>query len=131
MILDEPQKMEGAKTLEALARFRAPMILRYSATHRTEHNKVYRLDAIDAYNQKLVKKIAVRGITTRGLSGTNAYLYLETIEVSKDKPPEARMEMEIRHNAGFKRELRKVRRGDNLFDKSEGWISTGASSSAR
>jgi type III restriction enzyme len=118
LILDEPQKMEGARTLEALARFRAPMILRYSATHRTEHNKVYRLDAIDAYNQKLVKKIAVRGITTRGLSGTNAYLYLEAIEISKSKPPEARMEMEVRHKAGIKREFRKVQRGDNLFEKS-------------
>jgi type III restriction enzyme len=118
LILDEPQKMEGAKTLEALARFRAPMILRYSATHKTEHNKIHRLDAIDAYNQKLVKKIAVRGITTRGLSGANAYLFLETIEVSKSKPPEARMEVEIRHNAGIKREMRKVRRGDNLFHMS-------------
>ena len=58
------------------------MILRYSATHRQEHNKVYRLDALDAYNQKLVKKIAVRGITVKGLAGTNAYLYLEAIEVS-------------------------------------------------
>jgi type III restriction enzyme len=120
LILDEPQKMEGAKTLDALAKFRAPMILRYSATHKTEHNKIYRLDAIDAYNQKLVKKIAVRGITVRGLSGANAYLYLDSIEISKSKPPEARVEMEIRHNAGIKREMRKLKRGDNLFDKSDG-----------
>ena len=54
------------------------MMLRYSATHKTEHNKVHRLDALDAYNQKLVKKIAVRGITVKGLAGTNAYLYLES-----------------------------------------------------
>jgi type III restriction enzyme len=118
LILDEPQKMEGAKTLEALAKFRSPMILRYSATHRTEHNKIHRLDAIDAYNQKLVKKIAVRGITMRGLSGSNAYLFLDSIEVSKTKLPEAKMEMEVRHNAGIKREMRKLRRGDDLFDKS-------------
>lgn len=118
LILDEPQKMEGAKTLDALAKFRSPMILRYSATHRTEHNKIHRLDAIDAYNQKLVKKIAVRGITMRGLSGSNAYLFLDSIEVSKAKPPEAKMEMEVRHNAGIKREMRKLRRGDDLFDKS-------------
>jgi len=57
----------------------------------------------------------VRGITTRGLSGANAYLFLETIEVSKSKPPEARMEVEIRQNAGIIREMRKVRRGVNLF----------------
>jgi type III restriction enzyme len=65
LILDEPQKMEGKKTVESLARFNPVVILRYSATHRTEHNKIYRLDALDAYNQKLVKKIAVRGISVR------------------------------------------------------------------
>jgi restriction endonuclease len=59
VILDEPQKMEGAKTLDALSKFKPLMILRYSATHRTTHNKVHRLDALDAYNQKLVKKISV------------------------------------------------------------------------
>jgi type III restriction enzyme len=48
LILDEPQKMEGKKTVESLARFNPLMILRYSATHRTEHNKIYRLDALDA-----------------------------------------------------------------------------------
>ena len=83
LILDEPQKMEGAATVSKLAEFNPLMILRYSATHRTEHNKVYRLDALDAFNQKLVKKIAVRGISVRGLAGTNAYLYLKGIEVSK------------------------------------------------
>ena len=55
--------MEGAATVEALKEFNPLMILRYSATHKTEHNKIHRLDALDAYNQKLVKKIAVRGIT--------------------------------------------------------------------
>lgn len=61
LILDEPQKMEGRKTLDSLKEFNPLMVLRYSATHKTQHNKVYRLDALDAYNQKLVKKIAVRG----------------------------------------------------------------------
>ncbi|MBI4968153.1 MAG: DEAD/DEAH box helicase family protein [Rhodospirillales bacterium] len=120
LILDEPQKMEGAKTLEGLAKFRPSLMLRYSATHKTEHNKIYRLDAIDAYNQRLVKKIAVRGITVRGLSGTNAYLYLESIEVSKSKPPVARVEMEIRTQSGIKREMRKLTVRDNLLDRSNG-----------
>ena len=105
LILDEPQKMEGARTVESMKEFNPLLILRYSATHKQEHNKVYRLDALDAYNQKLVKKIAVRGITVKGQAGTNAYLYLQSIEVSTDKPPEARVEMEIRqimrHQAGY------------------------------
>jgi len=120
LILDEPQKMEGAKTLESLKEFSPLMVLRYSATHKQEHNKVYRLDALDAYNQKLVKKIAVRGISVKGLAGTNAYLYLESIEISTTKPPEARMEIEIRQNTGIKRVLRKVGKKDNLFDLAGG-----------
>ena len=120
LILDEPQKMEGKKTLEALKKFKPLMMLRYSATHRVEHNKIHRLDALDAYNQKLVKKIGVHGISVKGLSGTNAYLYLEDIEVSA-KAPVARMEMEIRQAGGsIKRVTRKTGLGENLFDVSGG-----------
>ena len=120
LILDEPQKMEGKKTQEALKKFKPLMMLRYSATHRVEHNKIHRLDALDAYQQKLVKKIGVRGITVRGLSGTSAYLYLEGIEVSSQAPV-ARMEVEIRQQGGtIKKNMRKLRLGDNLFEVSGG-----------
>jgi type III restriction enzyme len=118
VILDEPQKMQGDATLRALPEFNPLMILRYSATHRTQHNRVYRLDALDAYNQKLVKKIQVRGIQTRGLAGTNAYLYLESIEIST-KAPIARVEMEVKRKSGeIKRELRRVEFGDDLYELS-------------
>ena len=117
LILDEPQKMEGKKTLEALAKFKPLMILRYSATHRTTHNKIHRLDALDAYNQKLVKKIAVRGIAVKGLAGTNAYLYLESIEISR-KAPVARIEMEVRQGGGIKRIVKRLERGKDLFVES-------------
>jgi len=117
LILDEPQKMEGAKTLEALSKFKPLMILRYSATHRTTHNKIHRLDALDAYNQKLVKKIAVRGIAVKGLAGTNAYLYLESIEISK-KAPVARIELEVRQGNGIKRIVKRLERGKDLFVES-------------
>ncbi|MDD5126100.1 DEAD/DEAH box helicase family protein, partial [Methylovulum sp.] len=120
LILDEPQKMEGTKTLESLKNFNPLMILRYSATHKTEYNKVHRLDALDAYNQKLVKKIAVRGISVKGLSGTNAYLYLGGVEISTSKPPIVRVELEIKQQSGIKRVLRKLAKGDNLFDLSGG-----------
>lgn len=120
MILDEPQKMEGKATTEKLAEFNPLMILRYSATHKTEHNKVYRLDAIDAYNQKLVKKIAVRGVTVKGLAGTNAYLYLESIRITTTKPPEARAELEILQANGIKRVHRLLKKRDDLFTLSDG-----------
>jgi type III restriction enzyme len=116
LILDEPQKMEGAATLKSLEEFKALMVLRYSATHKTTHNKIHRLDALDAYNQKLVKKIAVRGISVKGLAGTNAYLYLQSIDISTKKPPEARVEFEQKLKSGeIKRIVRKLAKGDNLF----------------
>ncbi|MFC5989393.1 type III restriction-modification system endonuclease [Limoniibacter endophyticus] len=118
LILDEPQKMEGPATMEALPKFKPLFILRYSATHRTQHNRVHRLDALDAYNQKLVKKIAVRGIQTRGLAGTNAYLYLEGIDISK-KAPVARIELEVKLKSGeIKRQLRRLEFRDDLFVES-------------
>lgn len=119
LILDEPQKMAGAATMEALPKFSPLMILRYSATHRVNHNKIHRLDALDAYNQKLVKKIAVRGISVRGLAGTNAYLYLESIEISK-KAPVVRLEMEVKLKSGeIRRQLKRLERGRDLYDVSE------------
>jgi type III restriction enzyme len=120
LILDEPQKMEGKATMEALPKFKPLMILRYSATHRAEHNKIHRLDALDAYNQKLVKKIAVRGIHTRGLAGTSAYLYLEGIDISK-KAPVARIELEVKLRSGeIKRQRRRLEFRDDLLGESGG-----------
>jgi type III restriction enzyme len=121
LVLDEPQKMEGTQTLKSLEEFKALMVLRYSATHKTTHNKIHRLDALDAYNQKLVKKIAVRGIAVKGLAGTNGYLYLQSIDISNKKPPEARVELEQKlANGDIKRMARKLGKGDNLFDLSGG-----------
>ena len=118
LILDEPQRMEGAKTLKALEKFKPLMILRYSATHRTSRNKVHRLDALDAYNQKLVKKITVSGISVNGHPDTEAYLYLESIEISKEAPV-ARIEMKVRQKSRIKRITKRLKKGRNLFDESK------------
>ena len=103
VIIDEPQKIGSAKAQESLANFNPLFLLRYSATHKVQHNKIHRLDALDAYAQKLVKKIAVRGITVKGLAGSTAYLYLDAIEVKKGAKPVARVELEVqtqgRHQA--------------------------------
>lgn len=128
LILDEPQKMEGGKTLDSFKNFHPLFILRYSATHKTTYDKIHRLDALDAYNQKLVKKIAVRGITVKGLPGANAYLYLDNIRVSTSKPPEAHLELEVRQGSGIKRIPKWIGMGDNLFEVSghleqyKGWV---------
>jgi type III restriction enzyme len=120
VIIDEPQKIGAAKSLEALSRFHGLMMLRYSATHKVEHAKVHRLDALDAYNQKLVKKIAVRGITVKGLAGSTAYMYLEAIEIARGSKPRARIEIEIQTQTGIKRHVRRLDVGANLHDVSNG-----------
>lgn len=121
VVIDEPQKIGAPKSLEALSRFKALMVLRYSATHKVEHTKVHRLDALDAYNQKLVKKIAVRGITVKGLAGSTAYLYLDAIEVKKGQPPTARVELEVQTKGGpIKRQLKRVTKGTRLHDLANG-----------
>ena len=121
VIIDEPQKIGAAKSLESLANFNALMVLRYSATHKVEHNKVHRLDALDAFNQKLVKRIAVRGITIKGLAGSTAYLYVDAIEVVRGANPRARVEIEVQTRAGpIRRQVKRLNVGANLHDISGG-----------
>jgi type III restriction enzyme len=121
VIIDEPQKIGAPKSLDSLSNFDPLMILRYSATHKVEHNKVHRLDALDAYNQKLVKKIAVRGITVKGLAGSTAYLYLDGIEIKAGAKPQARIELQVQtKGSGIKYLPKKVSQGTNLHDLSGG-----------
>ena len=117
LILDEPQKMgkEDSATQKALKRFNPLFTLNYSATHAKQHNLVYVLDALDAYNKRLVKKIEVKGFEVKNLRGTDQYLYLENIVLSSKNPPMARLEMEIAHKNGNKREFRTLGVGDNLY----------------
>ena len=118
IILDEPQKMGGEATQESLQRFNPLFSMNFSATHKTQHNLVYVLDALDAFNKKLVKKIQVKGFTVKNLRGTNGYLYLQDIILSPSKPPMARIEMEIQYKNKVNRETRHFKAGDNLFQAS-------------
>lgn len=120
IIIDEPQSVEGPATKKGLKNFNPLFTLRYSATHRETYNMVYRLDAVDAFNKKLVKQISVKGIDIKGTTATHSYLYLEGIDISKSHYPEARIEMEIKQANGVVRRVRRIKQGDDLFDKSEG-----------
>jgi len=120
IIMDEPQKMEGVATQSALQRFKPLFVLYYSATHKTSHNCIYALDALDAYKQKLVKKIQVKGFEVKNLKGTSSYLYLDDILLSKTQPPVARIELEVQGKTGIRRERHKLGFGDSLYDESQG-----------
>lgn len=118
LIIDEPQKLGSENALKSLAEFDPLFIMRYSATHKRDYNLVYRLDALDAYNQKLVKKITVKGVEVKGLSGAHSYLYLQDIEVSSSDPT-AKLDIEEKTNTSVKRRVRRVKKGDDLYTLSK------------
>ncbi len=115
IILDEPQKMGGEATQKALKNFNPLFTLNYSATHAQQHNLVYVLDALDAFNKKLVKRIEVKGFEVKNFRGTDKYLYLEQILLSSNKPPMAKIEFEISYNKSINRETRVLGVGDDLY----------------
>ena len=117
LILDEPQKMgkEDSATQKALKKFNPLFSLNYSATHAKQHNLVYVLDALDAFNKRLVKKIEVKGFEVKNFRGTDKYMFLESIVLSSKKPPMARIEFEISYNKSINRETRTLGVGDNLY----------------
>lgn len=119
IIMDEPQRMEGGATQAGIKRFNPLFVLNYSATHTTRHNTIYALDALDAYRQKLVKRIHVKGFEVKNLRGTSGYLYLDNIVLSPKRPPEARIELEVKNASGsIDRKIKNVRQGDNLREES-------------
>ena len=121
IIMDEPQKMEGAATQAALKHFNPLFTLNYSATHKTKHDTIYALDALDAYRQRLVKRIHVKGFEVKNLRGTSGYLYLDSVELSPNKPPIARIEIEIKSASGsISRKTKKLNVGDDLKAESNG-----------
>ena len=119
VIIDEPQSVEGKQTKERLKEFNPLMTLRYSATHKSDgiYNMVYRLDAMEAYNKRLVKKIAVKGITESGSTATESYVYLESINLSKSDPT-ATIQFDFKGATGIRKITRTVGIGYNLYDNS-------------
>ena len=119
LIIDEPQSVEGKQTKERLKEFCPLLTLRYSATHKSDsiYNMVYRLDAMEAYNKRLVKKIAVKGITESGSTATDGFVYLESINLSKADPT-ATIQFDYIGAKGLRKKTATVGIGYNLYDNS-------------
>ena len=120
LIIDEPQSVEGPAAKKNLKLFSPLLTLRYSATHKADsiYNMVYRLDAMEAYNKRLVKKIAVKGITESGSTATEGFVYLESINVSKEKNPTASIQFDCKGAKGIRQKNVTVGIGYNLYDNS-------------
>lgn len=119
LIIDEPQSVEGKQTKESLKDFSPLFTLRYSATPREQYNLIYRLDAMEAYNKRLVKKIAVKGISESGSTATESYVYLERINLSTSNPT-ATIQFDCKGASDIKKVTKTVSEGFNLYDQSGG-----------
>lgn len=119
LIIDEPQSVEGKQTKERLKEFNPLMTLRYSATHKSDsiYNMIYRLDAMEAYNKRLVKKISVKGISESGSTATESFVYLESINLSKAYPT-ATIQFDVKGASGVRQVTRTVNEGYNLYEQS-------------
>ena len=119
LIIDEPQSVEGPAAKKNLKLFCPLLTLRYSATHKSDsiYNMVYRLDAMEAYNKRLVKKIAVKGITESGSTATDGFVYLESINLSKADPT-ATIQFDYIGAKGLRKKTATVGIGYNLYDNS-------------
>ena len=119
LIIDEPQSVEGPAAKKNLKLFSPLLTLRYSATHKADsiYNMVYRLDAMEAYNKRLVKKIAVKGITESGSTATEGFVYLESINLSKADPT-ATIQFDCIGAKGLRKKTATVGIGYNLYDNS-------------
>ena len=119
IIMDEPQRMEGEATQAGIKRFNPLFVLNYSATHKAKHDTIYALDALDAYRQKLVKRIHVKGFEVKNLKGTSSYLYLDNIVLSPKHPPMARIEIETKTASGsIVRKIKTFVKYDKLREES-------------
>lgn len=121
LIIDEPQSVEGPATRQKMKEFHPMLTLRYSATHKSDsiYNMVYRLDAMEAYNKRLVKKIAVKGVTESGSTATDGFVYLESVNLSKENPT-ATLQFDFKGASGIRKKTMKAGIGFNLYDNSGG-----------
>lgn len=129
VIQDEPQKMGGKATQSGIKRFKPLFCINYSATHRVEHNKVYMLDAVDAYQQRLVKRIEVKGFELKNMRADDGYLFLQDFNLSKKHAPEAVIEFKrMGANGSIRKVTQSFRTGDNIYSASAATNSSNASS---
>jgi len=122
VIIDEPQSVIGTeqninRTRETLKKFNPLFFINYSATHRENFNRMYRLDAVDAYQKQLVKKITVKGINIIGSTATSGYLYLQKINTFPDKNPTATINFEYvsKTKPGISKKVKTFSNGDNIY----------------
>ena len=115
LIVDEPQSVDGGlqgRGKEALGAMNSLCTLRYSATHADRHHMVYRLDAIDAYDRKLVKQIEVASATVEDAHNKP---YVRLVSTSNRRGAiSAKVELDVEKAGSVRRQIKVVQDGDDL-----------------
>lgn len=119
VIVDEPQSVDGGlqgRGREALERMNPLCTLRYSATHTDKHHMVYRLNAVDAYEQELVKQIEVAAGT---LLDDHSQPYVRLLSTRRQSSTiTAQVEVDIATSSGrVRRQEITVQDGDDLGNR--------------
>ncbi len=115
LIVDEPQSVDGGlqgRGREALGAMNPLCTLRYSATHADRHHMVYRLDAVDAYERKLVKQIEVASATVED-AHNKSFVRLVSTRSSRGTVS-ARIELDVESGGRVRRQEKTVMDGDDL-----------------
>lgn len=121
VIVDEPQSVDGGlkgRGKEALDAMNPLCTLRYSATHVDKHHMVFRLDAVDAYERKLVKQIEVASATVED-AHNKPYVRLVKVENKRGRIS-ARVELDKQTPSGVQRVEVTVSDGDDLQQSADG-----------
>jgi type III restriction enzyme len=119
LIIDEPQSVDNTpKSKEAIKTLNPLCAFRYSATHLEKYNLLFKLDAIDAYEKKLVKQIEVASL---GAQDSHNCAYIRLLSVNNRKSPiTAKIELDVNQSGITRRVKTIVKSGDDLFEKSGG-----------
>ena len=114
VIMDEPQNMEPLLSQSAVGELNPVFTLRYSATHKTHRNIIYRLDPVDAHELGLVKQIVVADVRQQGADATP---YIKLVSIRRDPKWTARLELSVRNASGqLERREVNVRQNQELSD---------------
>ena len=115
LIVDEPQSVDGGlagRGKQALEAMHPLCTLRYSATHADKHHMVYRLDAVDAYERKLVKQIEVASATVEH-AHNRPYVCLVSTS-NQHGTISAKVELDVELAGRVRRQIKVVQDGDDL-----------------
>ena len=117
VIIDEPQNMESNKAKDALNTLTPLATFRYSATHITKHNPLYVLNAVHAYNRRLVKQIEVASVTTQNDNNTP---YIKVISTTNTNTIfSAKISVDVQTKTSIVRKTITVKRRDDLAKKTK------------